>query len=302
MKRYAAALSAGLLLLGLTPGLALARPGVDQQMTTCTTGWGGGHPFAQTFTTGMPGTLTGVDLWLTETSKKTLTVSIKSAAFGTPTGLDLASGSTSVTGDNWYSFDLTTPLVIVAGHKYAIIFDVGTGGSACGSSDNKYLGGEALVQNPSWGALTGSDFAFRTYMLAPLPTPTPSPTPSPTPAPTPVPTPAPTPVPTPVPGATPTPTLAPGVTAAPGSTASTVSTDSSSPAIADASVSGEAAGSAGPGATAASSQQPDSQSSGSTGSSGPPMPLILGGIAVLALLIGGLGYMRLRPRQHLPDE
>jgi hypothetical protein len=295
MKRRGLALCAGVLLLGLLPGSVLAKPGVDQQMTDCTTGFGS-HPFAQTFTTGMTGTLTGVDLNLTETSKKSITVSIFSAPFGTPTGLSLASGSTTVNFSGWYSFDFSIPLSVTAERKYAIVFDVGTG-SACGSNANKYLRGEALVQNPTWSVLTGADFAFKTYMLAPLPTATPSP----------VPTPAPTPP--PAPAATPLPTTAPGATATPASTASTspadasgsaepsatdTSTSTASPTTADSGTSGS------PSAGLSAAATPATGSSDTGGSSGSALPIILGAILVLAAVGGGIGFVLWRRRRLGP--
>lgn len=299
MKRYAAALSAGLLLLGLTPGLALAKSTLDQSNTACHTGWGDDHPLAQTFTPSRTGILTQVDVFITMPAETAIDLKIDST-FGIdmgahPTDTELGHGSNpKVHFEAWYSFGLSGPLTVTSGHTYAIVLAAGQGSWCASGSDSYWKRGQAWFENPTWTAMTTSsgtdDFDFRTYVDSPAPTPTPSPSPSPTPAATPVPTPA--------------PTLAPGATDTPSSAASGSSTISSAPGATDtliavaSSTAGEPAGSAEPGATAASSGQPDSQSSGSTGSSGPPMPLVLGGIAVLAVVLGSLGFLLMRRRRH----
>ena len=267
MNRRALALGAGLLLLALTPGSALAASVVDQKDEIDTTGWAGTatNSFTQTFTVGITGKLTSIDLSLSEAAAVTVTARISALSGGAPRGTGLATGSASVQFLGWYNFPLSPPVSVTAGHAYGIVFTVGVGGAAYGSAGTVYPGGQALVkEGASWAPHPEMDFEFRTYVekaaATPAPTLKPTPTPSPTPTPTPEATPTPTPEPTPTPTATPT--SNPTSTATPTPTA---------------------------GATPGPQSDP--------GSGGPPLPIVGGGIVVLGLALGGVGFLVLRRRR-----
>lgn len=93
MNRRALALGAGLL-LALAPGSALAASVVDQKMEVDTTGWAGTatNSFAQTFTVGITGKLTSIDLNLSEATAVSVTARISALSSGSPRGTGLASG------------------------------------------------------------------------------------------------------------------------------------------------------------------------------------------------------------------
>ena len=179
MKRPALALCAGLLLLGLVPGSALAVPSVinldqhdewnssdfNQLAPTYVTG--------QVFTVGKTGMLSGVDLYLQGTgSGIDITASIYAVSGGLPTSNSgLPSADVDVQTAGWYHFEFYGPLSVTVGQKYAIVFSLVDGdnlndASAWYSSGITYTGGAAVRETGSaWGAISGaSDFAFRTYV------------------------------------------------------------------------------------------------------------------------------------------
>lgn len=290
MKWRAIALCAGLLLLGLMPGSALAKATVDQQNVVYDAGFGGAQTLAQTFTVGRAGTMTQVDLYISESPAKSVAVHIQAVPVTYPFGNDLASGSSaSVNAEGWYSFSLFPTMSVTTGQKYAIVFSLGATGDVYGStSAGEYAGGQALLEDPSWSAFAGTiDFDFKTYVEAPAPTPAP-PTPTPTPTP-------------------PTPTFAPGATATPRATASIGSTDSTASVVPSATdTSGptpspaatEPAASLVQATSATPSPQPDSGSGSSTGSSGSTLPIVVAGIVALGLVLGGVSFVLVRRRRQ----
>jgi hypothetical protein len=178
MKRRALAFGAGLLLLGLLPGFALAAPVVDQKSETVSYVWGGSGVanYAQTFTVGMAGKLTGVDLNLQGVEvATTVDVTIQSLnGSGFPNGTHLASGSaTAPATTGWVHFALTPMISVTVGQVYAIVFTINGQPNApwevWGAITNPYAGGEAQDASSGWHGLqdvTTSDFAFRTYVDA----------------------------------------------------------------------------------------------------------------------------------------
>ncbi len=173
----------------------------------------------QTFTAGISGSLTGVELYLTAldaTTPATLTVEIESTTSGVPSGTVLAS-TTVATSDisfsaGWVSATFATPPTVTAGTMYAItlpelpqenvspwlVWGLDTEFSGAYTD---YTGGDAYASVAgSWASMftiladggngTG-DLAFRTYVQAAAATPTPTAVPTPTPTPAATSTPAP---------------------------------------------------------------------------------------------------------------
>ena len=179
-RAFALALGAGLLLLGLAPGaaLAIAPPTyVDQSNLVAEDNISG--ELAQTFTAGQSGPLKRVDLWLASLNNPaggSLSVSIfPTDGTGTPvtSGSALAtSGSASVpysaTTGAWISFSFGSPYSVTAGTMYAIVFNAGGGASvwAWGTHSNAYARGAAWANGgSSWTSQTAPhDFDFITYL------------------------------------------------------------------------------------------------------------------------------------------
>ena len=170
MKRGALALIAGLFLLGLVPGSTLAinpTSNLDQWNDPVGLGHGasGAVNWAQTFTAGEYGDLSGVDLYLELGGGGSLTASIEATASGLPTGPALASASSTVAASaGWVHFSFTTPLSVVQDSVYAIVINPTAAGVWFGST-NTYPGGQAFVVGAPWTALADpADFGFRTYV------------------------------------------------------------------------------------------------------------------------------------------
>jgi hypothetical protein len=171
MKRGALALIAGLFLLGLVPGstLAILNPtsNLDQWNDPAGLGHGasGAVNWAQTFTAGEYGDLSGVDLYLELGGGGSLTASIEATASGLPTGPALASASSTVAASaGWVHFSFTTPLSVVQDSVYAIVINPTAAGVWFGSP-NTYPGGQAFEAGAPWTALADpADFGFRTYV------------------------------------------------------------------------------------------------------------------------------------------
>ncbi len=178
MKRRAFALSAGLLLLGLVPGSALAGPVsaptvVDQSAPTGTTSTGG--LLTQTFTAGITGPLSAVDLNFAINGTTTVTVKLEGVqnvgGQEVPDGNALATTSQSITGADsstqfWVHFTFPTPVNVTANHMYAIVFDAGTAG-AFGTATDSYAGGAAWASpQGNWIPIGNfGDFGFNTYIV-----------------------------------------------------------------------------------------------------------------------------------------
>ena len=170
MKRGALALCAGIVLLGLVPGstLAVVPSNLDQSNLGHGSSEGSAADFAQTFTTGRSGLLSGVDLWMNGSG--TATADIEAVSAGVPDSTPLVSASAAEpSSGQWVHFSFPAPLTVTSGAKYAIVFNTTSLGAAWGSPDD-YSGGQAYLDNAgSWVALTSPpysvlDFAFRTYV------------------------------------------------------------------------------------------------------------------------------------------
>jgi hypothetical protein len=172
MKRRALAFCASLLLVGLVPGstLAILNPTSNlDQWNNPAAGLGhfasGAVNWAQTFTAGEYGLLSGVDLYLSLVGGGNLTASIEATASGQPTGSALASGSGAVAASaGWVHFSFPTPLSVVQDSVYAIVINPAAAGVWYGST-NTYPGGQAFEAGAPWNTLSDpEDFGFRTYV------------------------------------------------------------------------------------------------------------------------------------------
>ena len=171
MKRRAFALCASLLLVGLVPGstLAILNPtsNLDQWNNPAGLGHGasGAVNWAQTFTAGEYGLLSGVDLYLSLVGGGNLTASIEATASGQPTGPVLKSASGAVAASaGWVHFSFPTPLSVVQDSVYAIVINPTAAGVWYGST-NTYPGGQAFEAGAPWNTLSDpADFGFRTYV------------------------------------------------------------------------------------------------------------------------------------------
>src|SRR5664280_2828207 len=171
MKRRALALCASLLLVGLVPGstLAILNPtsNLDQwnDPAGLVHGASGAINWAQTFTAGGYGLLSGVDLYLSLGGGGSLTASIEATASGLPTGPTLASASSTVAASaGWVHFSFPTPLSVVQDSVYAIVINPTAAGVWYGST-NTYPGGKAFEAGAPWTPLSDpADFGFRTYV------------------------------------------------------------------------------------------------------------------------------------------
>jgi hypothetical protein len=183
MKRSAFALCTGLFLLGLMPGSALAASGVlDQSNTGTGLGLGAHFMTAQTFTAGITGSLSEVDLYMTGDAAHAISVTIQATTAGLANGTVLAtsgSGTPTAVSGGWIAFPFSAPYSETAGTMYAIVFTTSTFNSAWGSG-NTYASGQALAYPGSaWVPTSGGmplDFAFRTYVTVPPANGTPPPT------------------------------------------------------------------------------------------------------------------------------
>ena len=261
MKRRALTLFAGILVLSLIPGPVLAVSVVDQSSEAHNLK-DGGPDLAQVVTVGQTGMLTGVDLFLSSANGWTDAVSIQTVerVSRKPTGSKLASATISVSSEKWYHIEFATPVSLIAGGQFAIVLSLGDN-CYWHFSSKGYSGGEALEHISVWMYLhndANQDFSFRTYMDAAA-NPTAVPIQKVTPAPTPTP-------------AAPTPT--PAATATPVSSASPTASIAATP-----------------------TAQPNAPADGSGDSGGPPIVLIIVGLAALAAVLGGgIGFVLARRR------
>lgn len=167
MKRPALALSAGILLLALMPGSATAVPIVgvlDQWNASGPSSIGATNDLAQTFTAGKTGLLTTVQLYMNGTGG--IGISIEATTGGLPSGVHLGGGSATPTNaSDWVTFILS-PVPVIDGETYAIVFNTGATAAAWGSGDNYSRGQALMYSGTAWGANSGAikDFSFRTYV------------------------------------------------------------------------------------------------------------------------------------------
>jgi hypothetical protein len=235
-RRLAAVVAALALTLGAAgAALAAVPPGTLDQKHECAAGgcnsltdahpdaeyplWysqngnnGANVGLGQTFTAGISGTLTGVELFLNRldaTAPANLTIQIESTSNGDPSGTVLASATVATssipTTAGWVGVTFATPPTVAAGTVYAITLpdlpqqDVAPWlvwglDSTATAAYTDYAGGEAYASVAgAWATLArvlndgdsgNADLAFRTYVTAaatPTPTATASPRATPTP-------------------------------------------------------------------------------------------------------------------------
>jgi hypothetical protein len=172
MKRPALALSAGILMMALLPGSTLATfiGTVDQENTVISNGGtNSSQPLAQTFTAGKTGLLTQIQLSMRATGGD-IGLQIEATTGGLPNGTVVATtvhtSPANISG--WCAFSLVSPIAVIAGTKYAIVFDMSPlTGATADSSGNTYSGGQALLKSGStWGAVNGLvlDWDFKTLV------------------------------------------------------------------------------------------------------------------------------------------
>jgi len=145
----------------------------------------GGQSLGQTFTAGLTGSLTEVDIVVGCLSfacgSSTVTVQIFS---GSPPGTGVLLAQTSLSGSSvkalvpgpgapFTTFTFTAPAPVAAGKKYSIILTSNAGGftfAVGGSASKVYSGGESYHNaGGGWVAdtLTGLDWAFETFVTPP---------------------------------------------------------------------------------------------------------------------------------------
>jgi hypothetical protein len=273
MKHGVVALVAAILLLNLASGstLALVFSVLDQENLNDGGSFSGSYLLAQSVTAGMAGTLTEVDLYMSDSAPGGghVPVSIDgyARATGEPDDNTLSSGEAHVSSAGWYSFQLAPAVNLLAGGHFTIVVYT-SATQTIFHSGNLYPGGETWEKLGGQGGVwmsTGGDLEFRTWMGPPAPTPTPKPTPKPTPTPKPAPTAPPSAI------ASPTP-----VESHTGTAEATAS-----------------AGEASPAATAGAGSE-----TGSGGATDWTLPAALAVIAVLAIGFGGWYLLARRRRRQ----
>jgi hypothetical protein len=191
MRRVAVSVAAGFLLLTALPASSLADPPgtLDQSQTAGTATIGTTADVYQTFTVGVTGTLTGVQIYMNGGATATATVAIQATAGGNPTLTDLVSVSAAVpAADGLVDFTFAAGVPVTAGDVLAIRINTGAETAAWGSATDVYAGGQAMWLNGGWQAVPGiADFRFQTFVqvgappdFAPTATLAPTATPQPT--------------------------------------------------------------------------------------------------------------------------
>ncbi|MGD0019678.1 MAG: hypothetical protein ABSD62_10530 [Candidatus Limnocylindrales bacterium] len=279
-----------ILLLSVTPGSALGAATLDQSNTAGPVLFAGGGTYAQTITVGVTGTLTRIDLYVSDSEpgggKIVVQIEgVRRVAGFPPNSTPVATGLADVSTDGWYTFNLSPAISLLAGGRFAVVASF-TGTQGFHVSGDAYPGGQFWgLSGSTWSSVGPYDVRFKTYMNVPS---TPIPTSTPTPAPTPKATP--THGATPSPGTAATPTAASSATAAPsGSTASAAVEITSSPSPAEGT-------SAPPTASAAPGGGP-----ALGGGTDWTLPVALVAFALLALAAGVGGFLLARRRRRKAD-
>jgi hypothetical protein len=136
---------------------------LDQQQTQSAGNYLGGTSNWQSFTPGISGFLTQVDIWMRTPNcgipdypaNMTVTIRIGEGTYG---GV-LSSKTITVIGDQWYSFVFPTPAWLDAGSKYTIHMTTVAG--PCYWLRNK---GSDAYPGGTLGGTVGMDACFKTYM------------------------------------------------------------------------------------------------------------------------------------------
>ena len=170
MNRRALELCAGLLLLGLMPGAALANvPSNLNQSNYAETG----HsvlvgPLAQTFTPSKSGMLSRVGLDLGTDATASINGWIESVdGAGMPDDAAILAGGSASVGagsSGWVYFSFSPPIPVAAGTKYAIVVASDDTITAYGSTDT-YPGGQAYGKDGPWYPMSDpADLAFQAFV------------------------------------------------------------------------------------------------------------------------------------------
>jgi hypothetical protein len=171
IRRVLILLAAASALAAVVPAAALAAPAIDQQNPAANNTMLDIGLQAQTFTVGVTGALTSVDL-STYMQSGTGTVHVAITAVdgsGFPTGPDLATGTATIGSTAAFTnVPLSPNRAVTSGEHYAITFyvnDLATQYNTQSNTTGAYGGGTGLFLDGSWSALSGdSDWTFRTYV------------------------------------------------------------------------------------------------------------------------------------------
>ena len=174
MRFRALSLLAGVAVLALTAGGALAAADSQDQHQDAAAFDAGDHGTAQTFKAGVSGQLDRVSLW-GMTTGWTITVDLRD---GGPTGTLLGTSSTATpaTDGAWFDAIFSPTVHVTAGSTYAIVLNPSGAariGGTCAA--DAYSDGQALgLWSNVWQTIPGvnsfdsciTDFAFSTYVAA----------------------------------------------------------------------------------------------------------------------------------------
>lgn len=171
MRHRAFALCAGLLLLCMLPGSALAlttQSSLDQKNEHIAGGGVDGSTptgasYGQSFTAGKTGMLTGFDLYLSSAGNYGISAYLYTVdGSGMPETELTGRGDSGSAVSGWVHFTFQ-PTSVTANTQYALVFS--TSNATILGDSGTYAGGEALIDDGGWAAHSGiTDFAFRTYV------------------------------------------------------------------------------------------------------------------------------------------
>jgi hypothetical protein len=168
MKRVALAMAAGVILLAVSPGLSLAVPPgtLDQSQDTGTATMSTTADMFQTFTVGLSGQLTGVQVYMNGDGTHSATVAIQATSGGDPTLTDLQVATAVIPpAAGFVDFVFGSPVAVTTGDVMALRINTGSSAAAWGSSADSYANGEAMMINGGWAAIDGlADFRFQTFV------------------------------------------------------------------------------------------------------------------------------------------
>ena len=167
----------------MSPAQAASTLDQDIAFSTsdCNTEVYSGQGMGQTFTAGLSGPLTSVEVFLVDSSSSGsepgLTLALASTSSGLPVGVALAASTIpdsdvpSVPGVVTVTF--SSPATVTAGEQYAILIttsETNNNYKWCGDGDDTYSGGMDLddrTGGPNWRQLGDADMSLRTYVDVP---------------------------------------------------------------------------------------------------------------------------------------
>jgi Bacterial Ig domain len=143
----------------IPPGSVLDQSALPDGVQTCTSG---NTSEGQSFTAGVTGLLTAVQIYVLDNPDSATTIQIEATSAGLPNGTVLATGT--FTGAYQGVVDLAVPLAVTAGTVYALVMPVNLSLECPGG--NVYAGGTWLDQAPAsaWTSDPAFDLAFGTYV------------------------------------------------------------------------------------------------------------------------------------------